>query len=360
MAVSAPTAIITTSKTASGIACIVIGMVFFCIQDVMMKILMPDYSLWQLVTSRWVTALIILVPVIMWLGPPHRLFSPLVGIHFTRACLLAFGFSLFYAAFPFMGLAEVTTIFFAAPLFTALLAAVFLGERIGIQRLMCLLIGFAGVVIAMAPSGDTFQWIALLPLTCAICYAISQVLARRIGERETTITMGLYAIVLSTVFMMPLGYLIDDFIEPDGAFRHLRWQWELHKTSDLLVFAVLGAIGTLGYLTLTRAYQIANASLIAPFDYSYMPFAIVIAYLLFDEWPTQNTLIGMVLIAVSGIYLGYREIQQARRAEEPAPTGEVVFVPGHPGSALIHASDTLETYEQSGPENEAENVHRPL
>jgi hypothetical protein len=105
----------------------------------------------------------------------------------------------------------------------------------------------------------------------------------------------------------------------------------------------------LGYMLLSRAYQIAHASLIAPFDYTYLPFATAMAYLLWDEVPASNTLIGMVLIVASGIYLGYREIIAARRVVEPAPTAEAVFVPGSPAGALAHLADTLDERVDSAP-----------
>ena len=79
---------------------------------------------------------------------------------------------------------------------------------------------------------------------------------------------------------------------------------------------------------MSRAYQIAPASLVAPFDYTYLPVAALVAWLLWSEVPGQNTLIGMVLIVGSGLYLGYRELRQVRRAAEPPPTAETVFAPG--------------------------------
>ena len=149
-----------------------------------MKSLLGEFTVWMLILTRSVIAVLVLVPTILYLGRPHRLFSPLWPLHLARAVLFAFGFSLFYAAFPFMGLAEVTTIFFAAPLMTALLAAIFLDETIGRHRIGALVAGFAGVLVAMNPTGDAFRWVAILPL---ICRRSSQYIRQNSGPPQAAV-----------------------------------------------------------------------------------------------------------------------------------------------------------------------------
>lgn len=317
-------------------------MLLFVLQDAMMKALLGDFTVWMLISARAVVTVLVMVPLILWLGAPHRLRTPLWPLHLARAFLFATGFSMFYTAFPFMGLAEVTTIFFAAPLFTAMLAALLLGERIGPQRLACLLVGFLGVLIAMRPAGDGVGWIATLPLLCAVTYSVSQVIARRIGERETSLTLGLWTIAPSGLMIVPMGYLVNLAVAPGPGFRHLRWDWTLPAGWGIEPLLLLGAVGMAAYTLASRAYQIANASLIAPFDYTYLPIAATLGYLLWDEVPAATTLAGMALIVGSGLWLGYREVRQARRRARPAPTGEVVFVPGSPTGDIAHAADILD------------------
>ncbi len=317
-------------------------MLLFVLQDALMKSLLGEFTVWMLILTRSVVTVLVLTPTILFLGRPHRLFTPLWPLHLARAALFAFGFSLFYAAFPFMGLAEVTTIFFAAPLMTALLAAIFLHETIGRHRIGALVVGFAGVLIAMSPASDAFQWVAVLPLICALTYAISQVIARRIGDRETTLTTGLLTIAFAGVFIVPMGYAVNQLLEIGPDLRHLHWDWQLPAWGRVHLLILLGSIGMVGYMLLSRAYQIAPASLIAPFDYTYLPFATAMAYVIWSEIPATNTLIGMTFIVGGGIYLGYREILAARRTVEPAPTAEAVFVPGNPAGALAHLADTAD------------------
>ncbi len=243
-----------------------------------MKSLLGEFTVWMLILTRSIIAIVLLTPTILFIGAPHRLITPLWPLHLARAALFALGFSLFYTAFPFMGLAEVTTIFFAAPLMTAALAAIFLHETIGRYRIGALALGFIGVLIAMNPTGDALQWVGILPLICALSYAISQVIARQIGDRETTLTTGLLTIAFAGVLIVPMGYAVNLLLDVGQDFRHLRWDWQLPAADRLYLLVLLGSVGMVGFMLLSRAYQIAHASLIAPFDYTYLPFATAMAF----------------------------------------------------------------------------------
>ncbi|MBC6405996.1 MAG: DMT family transporter [Rhodospirillales bacterium] len=330
------------SRAAGGIACILVGMLFWVTQDGLMKSLLGTFTVWSLICMRAIIAVAVLGPLIALLGQPYRLFTSLWPLHLLRAALSVSGFTLFYTAFPFMGLAEVSTIFFSAPLITALLAALFLGERIGVRRIACLLVGFLGVVVAIDPAGDAFHWTALLPLLSAFFYATSQVMARKIGKRETTLTLGFYTIAFSALLVLPMSYLLNSIMEVGPDLRHVRWDWPLPTWGQLPSLLALAAVGLIGYLLLTRAYQIASASLIGPFEYSYLPFATAMAFLVWGEVPGWHSVIGMLLIVGSGLYLGYREVQQDRGRAELPPSAEAAFVPTAPVGAIAHASDIYE------------------
>lgn len=327
------------ARSIEGVLCIVVSMLLFVGQDMMMKYLLGPYPVWMLIFTRSVVTLLVLTPIILHLGAPHRLFTPLWPWHLLRAALFGSGFSLFYAAFPYMGLAEVSTIFFAAPLITSLLATVFLGEKIGLHRGIALVAGFVGVVIAMQPTSDAFRWVAILPFICAVTYAISQIIMRKIGDRESTLTVGLYTIVFAGILIAPGGWLVNQVIEVGPGMEHLRTDWPVPPLSHVPLLALLGLTGMVAYMLLSRAYQVASATLVAPFDYTYLPFATVLAYFFWNEVPTVSTLAGMALIVASGLYIGYRELLQPRPEGAPLPTADAAFAPGNPMAPIALASD---------------------
>ena len=328
------------SRAMHGIGCVILGMLFFAGQDAMMKSLLLDYPIWLLLFIRSCVAVAVLVPLILLLGAPHRLRSPLWPMHLLRAALFAVGFSLFYTAFPFMGLAQVTTIFFSAPLMIGVMAAVFLKERLGAHRIAALIVGFVGVVIAIDPGGERFSGIALLPLLCALFYAASQVLARKIGETETSLTVGLFTLAFTGPIALAAGFAVNALVPIGPDFPHLGWHVPPALTADWPALLLLGGVGMVGYILLSRGYQVADASVIAPFDYSYLPMAALIGWLLWGEVPQHSTLVGMVLIVGSGLYMAGRELRAARRHGEPVVMAETVIAPLSPHPQKIPDDQT--------------------
>ncbi|TNF62646.1 MAG: DMT family transporter [Rhodobacteraceae bacterium] len=341
------------SRSLQGIACVMAGMVLFVGQDLLMKGMLATYPVWMLIFVRSVVALLTLLPLVLWLGAPHRVFTPLWPWYLLRAFLFGAGFAMFYSAFPFMGLAQITTLFFAAPLMTATLAALFLKEKIGIHRISALLVGFAGVVIAMNPTGGDFGWVSILPLICAFTYAVSQIIVRKIGERDTSLVIGLYTISFSGLLIVPMGLLVTQVITLTPDLHHLRMTWPVPDARGIAMLALLGTIGTVAYTLVSRAYQIASASVIAPFDYSYLPLAAIMGYLLWGEVPPLGTFVGMVLIVASGMYTAYRELRRERAADEAPPTAETVFTPGAPAVVLAEALDAEAAEPDPGEERRA-------
>jgi drug/metabolite transporter (DMT)-like permease len=297
------------SGTPQGILCILTGMLLFAGQDAMMKLLIGPYTVWQLIGIRAVVTAIILIPTILILGGEHRLMTPYWRVYVLRGALFAFGF---------------------APLITAVMAAIFLGESIGIHRKVALAAGFLGVIISMKPGSDSFQWVSLLPLICAMSYAVSQIAVRRIGSRDSTLTIGLYTIVCAGMFVVPMAWALNAVIDLGDHAPHLAFRWLVPTTDALPMLIALGTVGMAGYILLSRAYQVGDASAIAPFEYIYVPIAAALGYFAWGEVPVWNTLVGMTLIIASGIYIGRREMADARRVKTPAPTAETLFVPGHP------------------------------
>jgi drug/metabolite transporter (DMT)-like permease len=164
-------------------------------------------------------------------------------------------------------------------------------------------------------------------------------MVRKIGEQDSSLTIGLWTISCSGVLIVPLGFGVGQIVEITPELNHLRMNWPVPQGGGLAQLAFLGCIGTVAYTLVSRAYQIANASVIAPFDYFYLPLAAAVGYLMWGEVPPLTTLAGMVLIVASGMYTGYRELRVDRPSDDTPPIAQTVFTPGAPAVVLVDALD---------------------
>lgn len=245
------------------------------------------------------------VPVILgWLWLRHDLRTGLktyVPIsHFWRGFVGTAAMGCGFAGLSLLPLPEVTALGYAAPLLTVVFAAMFLGEAVRAFRLSAVALGLVGVLIVVAPrltvlDGDTVEKSAalgaMLVLFGAVCAALAQIYVRKMVETEQTSAIVFYFSITAaglSLTTLPFGWVV-----PTG------WEW--------LLLCSAGLLGGLGQIFLTSAYRFADASVVAPFDYASMIFAILIGYLVFDEVPTINMLIGAALVVVAGLAIILRE-----------------------------------------------------
>lgn len=299
-----------------GITAICGGTFAFTLQDVLMKILLDDYSLWVLIAVRMIVSIVLLSTLIACLDERHRFRTPNFGIHLIRGFIMAICFIAFYAALPLLGLATIATITYSFPLFTAVLAAVFLKETVGWKRSLALVVGFAGVVVAIRPGSDVFDPVTLLPLITAVTYAVSLIMLRRMGESESTYTVALHTSITFCSFILLLGYVLGLMLGEVPGYEHLNWEWRLPPIEDAAILLLLGLCGVTGITLISKAYQIGPASFMAPFDYVYLAWAALLGFLIWDVLPDGYTMVGMMLIVGAGIYIGHREIKQLHQIKK--------------------------------------------
>jgi len=313
-----------STQAIAGIIAITAGTAGYAMQDVFMKTLLEQYTLWLLVISRLVISIILLSGLVVVFGGRHRFQSANAKLHVVRGFLMAISFTFYYAALPSMNLAAAATIAYAFPLFVTVFAILFFNERVGLRRIAALLAGFIGVLVTMRPGSGLFDPIALLPLGSAFTYAISLVLLRRVGDTESSVTVALHTSFWFGAFLLLNGYILSVVVGPIDGFKHLDWVWEAPLVGDLPILVGLGLCGFAGLTLASRAYQIAPASFIAPFDYAYLGWAAFFGFLFWGTVPSGFTLAGMMLIVGAGVYVGRRELIQLRRLEAEARARERV------------------------------------
>jgi drug/metabolite transporter (DMT)-like permease len=260
------------------------------------------------------------IPVILvWLTMRHELTtgfraqSPLG--HFWRGFAGTLAMGLGFAGLAYLPLPEVTAIGYAAPLLTVVFAAMFLGEEVRAFRITAVAIGLAGVMIVLAPrlsvldggAGHAQALGAMLVLTSAVFAALAQVFVRKLVMTEKTPAIVFWFSVTASVLALttlPFG-----------------WVWPTAWEATLLVTA--GLLGGVGQILLTSSYREADASLVAPFDYASMIFALGIGYFVFAEVPTRTMLLGAGIVIFAGCLIIWRErqlgLERARQRKAMTP-----------------------------------------
>ena len=236
--------------------------------------------------------------------------------HFWRGIVGTTAMGLMFAGLGLLPLPEVTALGYTAPLLVVIFAAMFLDEKVGIFRIGAVMLGLAGVLVVLSPrltaldgpTVDTAQAVgAVLVLLGATCAALAQIYIRKLVQTEQTSAIVFYFSLTSTLLSL----------------LTLPFGWTIPGETETVMLVSAGVIGGLAQIFLTSSYRFADASVIAPFDYASMLFAIAIGYFIFEEVPTRQMLGGAALIILAGIIIIVRERQlglkrgQARALKTP-------------------------------------------
>lgn len=238
--------------------------------------------------------------------------------HLWRGVVGTTAMGLGFAAFAYLPLPEVTAIGYAAPLLTVVFAAMFLGEDVRLFRIAMVAVGMAGVMIVISPRLTVIQgeavgareaFGAMLVLGSAVFAALAQVFVRKLVQTEATSAIVFW-------FSLTASAL---------ALLTLPWGWVWPTPGEAAILVTCGLLGGVGQILLTSAYREADASLVAPFDYASMLFALAIGYWVFDEVPSGTMLAGAALIVSAGVGIILRErhlgLERARQRKAMTPQG---------------------------------------
>ena len=292
-----------------GIMFLMFGIAAFSIQDVIIKHLSGDYSVHQIVMIRSLVALPILVVVAHVEGGIGRLRTRRLPLHIARGLLGFCAYTAFYMSIATVPLGLATTLFFAAPVFVTALAVLFLGEKVSIRRWSAVFVGFAGIVIALRPGTESFEWGALLAVVSAFVYAFEILLTRKLGPTESGASLAFY-IMLTFLLISPVSGLIfgsGAFSAEHPALAFLVREWVWPPAADLGIIALCGVAATFGIYGLGQGYRLAQASVAVPFEYSALFWAVLWGYVFWTEIPAITTYVGIALVVGSGLYIFHRE-----------------------------------------------------
>ncbi len=310
------------TATQRGILALVVGIAVFSLQDVILKRLSGDYPLYQAMIIRSLTAVPLLLIIVRVLdGRLSTITTPNWGWMFARGFLNFVAYTAYYLGLAAMPMADTVALFFTAPLFITIAAALVFGERIGPMNLLALLAGFAGMLMIFNPSARVFDPAALLPVLGALGYALTQLATRVLGKTETAGAMTFWgnltflasALALAAVFG---SGAYDGATHPSLAF--LTRGWQAMPMTDLLLFMACGFIASIGLSLLTYAYRVAPSSSVAPFEYSFIIWGVLWGWLFWDQLPTTLAWAGIAALIGAGLLVIRAEAQKEETAESPA------------------------------------------
>lgn len=297
-----------------GIVCVTGAVFLFSLQDSLIKWLSDRYPLHEVILARATVATLVLLFVVRLEGGWRVLRSAQPGLNVARGLLIVMANMCFFLSLASMALADAVALFFVAPLFITMLSIPILGEHVGAHRWIAVVVGMVGVIVMLRPGDGLVDPVALLPVVAAFCYACMQMLTRRIGLADKASTMAVYIqgafIAVSCLFGLVAG---DGRFAGSGhpSIEFLLRAWVVPQGADVLLVAGIGVMNAGGAYLISQGYRLAEATVVAPFEYVAMPFAVLWGLLFWSDWPDATAFAGIGLIVGAGLYVFYRETVRA-------------------------------------------------
>jgi drug/metabolite transporter (DMT)-like permease len=289
------------SARLAGIGLMLLSIFMFSFGDALGKFMVATYSVGQLLWLRACAALIVLSPMI-W---RHRAaFANLERpwLQLLRVVLSTLEVAAFFLATVYLPLADVITYYLACPIFVTALSAIVLREHVGWRRWSAVLIGFSGVLIALHPSAQTVSWPAMIALGGSLSFAILMLITRSLRATPDIV-------LASSQFMgtFALGALMSPF------------GWVAPGIGSLGLFAAAGCISVCALLCVNRSLKLAPASVVVPYQYSMIVWAVMFGYFVFGDVPQPATILGAAIIIGAGLYIFLRERKLGREDAMASP-----------------------------------------
>ncbi|MEA2853846.1 MAG: hypothetical protein QOE02_3865 [Rhodospirillaceae bacterium] len=289
---------------------LVSGGFIFTSTSAMIRLLSTQVESVQTAFFRAVISVILLLPMIVAgrVKPWHS--KRIIG-HFWRTAMGTGSMVLGFYAVSMLPLADATAIAFSQPLFSVVVAALVLGEKVRWRRWSATVIGFAGVLIMVRPGEGSLQLGALVALANAAAVSISILLVRRLSDSETPLMILTQFAIFSTILLTVPAILV--------------WRWPDLWGWMLAVGIALSA--TVGQYFWVQAFKAGEMSAVAPFEYMRLPFAVFVGWLIWGEMPVIWTYVGASIVIGSALYIAHREHQLARERRRAAVSARPLETP---------------------------------
>ena len=285
-----------SARVLRGVAWAVVSMAMFTLTPVFVRFLSSEMHAVEIIFHRSLIAAVALGAWFLW-RDISRLRTRVLKAHMGRSVLNFAGMALWFQAIVAMPLAEATALHFTLPLYTVILAALFLRERVGWRRWAATAVGFVGALIVLRPGAVPISAPAMMVLASAAFYGGAVVMIKLLTRTDAALPIAFYSnLLMAAIALVPTIFL-----------------WEGPTLSDIPLILALAAIGTAAPYCFTRALINLDASVVAPLDFLRLPFTAFAAWLIFAEVPDRWTWVGALVIFGSTTYVARREARLKQR-----------------------------------------------
>ena len=277
----------------------ILGAIFsFSLMGVAVRFLTADYSVFQISFTRNLFGFLPILLMLAYSRQINALKAPFTRrewlICVTRGGSVAIAQICLFTAYTKLEFATVGTLVFAGPFFVTALSVPVLGAQVGFWRWSAVFMGFGGVVMIMQPGIGMFSVFSVLPVTAALGYATSSTLVKLFPADYLSSVIQFRSQMFTAGFSLILWLCFDE-IKP------------IASANDLGLFLALGAFGGAGVLGLVSAYRMTQLSLLAPFEYFGIPFALLLGWWFFAEAPIERLFPGVFAIVAGGLVIVWRQ-----------------------------------------------------
>lgn len=293
------------------IVCALGSALAFSINDITIKSFTSSYPLHEVILIRSVVALLLIVLLLAPRGNRLAVFrTRRPAAHMFRGLCVVVTNLAYFTALATLPLAEASAIFYIAPLLITAFSVWLLKEHVGIRRWSALCVGMLGVLLIVKPGTAAFQWVVLLPVMSALAYAGMHTMTRNMGLGESAATMSVYIQIsfIVTCSAMGLAFGAGQWAgsgNPSLEFLFRIWSWPTRAHFGLIFVA--GCCSAIGGYLISEAYRSSAAGLVAPFEYSGLLLAAFWGFAIWGELPGGWSIVGIVLILCSGLFIALRE-----------------------------------------------------
>jgi drug/metabolite transporter (DMT)-like permease len=304
------------SSNIQGVTSLVLAIFIFSLQDIAVKWIGGDYPVLEIVVFRSLIALPCTFLFLRYEGRRGLPTTQQPKLEYIRGFFLFLSFTTYMMGLAALPLADIAAIRNSGPLIITFLSVVWLGEKVGPRRWLALIVGFIGVLLIVKPGSATFNLGSIFALIATLFYALSVMLTRKLQTTDSSATMAYYSSLVYLVIafiLAPLASVVGEIPDAHPSIAFLFRVWIMPTLLDWFIMSGLGLVWAGGMYFVARAYSLAQASVVAPFEYTPLLFNVIWGFVIWREVPTLGTLVGALLTLLSGVYILYRE-----RKERPS------------------------------------------